>query len=220
MRHIPDVRRCERIQRVPKLRVSELMENLMKLYSTITRTVPVLGFVCDIETERKARAEEEDYDFRLISPGYFLGIHDETAYVISEYLQRFGCACQNMTYRLKGNDACKHINAFYALEDYPLNPIDADMAQLLKAAGWIGSKLHPPDLPKPAKKKKLPHAKSPERKPQPQAATRAQKHDEFAGKTTEQIVRGMSNADVIRNAGRGGVACVAEKKRREKAGVI
>lgn len=191
----------------------------MKLNSAITRTVPVLGFVCDVETDRKARAEEGDYDFRLISPGYFLCIHNETSYVISEYLQRFGCACQNMTYRLKGNDACKHINAFYALVDYPLTPIDADMAQLLKAAGWIGSKLHPPDLPKPAKKK-LPHAKSPERQPQPQATTRAQAHDEYAGKSTDEIVRAMSNKDVIKNAAKGGVACVAEKKRRETAGVI
>ncbi len=191
----------------------------MNLHANIQRTVPVLGFVCDIETERKARAEEGDYDFRFISPGYFLCIHKESMYVISEYLKKFGCSCQNMTYRLKGNDACKHLNAFYALKDYPSNPIDDDMAQLLKAAGWIGRKLHPPDLPKKAKKK-LPNIKSPERQPQPQAATRAQTHADYAGKTTEQIVRAMPDDEVRRNAGKGGVACVKELERRKAAGVI
>ena len=187
----------------------------MKLEANITRTAPTLGFVCDIETERKARAEEKDYDFRLISPGFFLCIHAGSAYAISEYQKRLGCACQNMTYRLKGNDACKHINAFYALKDYPLKPIDQETETLLKAAGWIGRKLHPPALPDPKKRKKLPNVKDPERKPQPQAAQRAAKYQSYEGKTAEQIVREMSLPELRRNARKGGPVAIAELQRRK-----
>ncbi len=190
----------------------------MNLHANIQRTAPAFETTSDLATD--TAGAQEEYDFRFISPAYFLCIHGENAYAISEYKKRIGCACEDMTYRCKPpRDACKHIRGFVRLQEYPTNPIDAGMIQLLKAAGWIGSKLHPPDLPKPAKKK-LPNIKAPERKPQPQATTRAQKHAEYAGKSTEQIVRGMSNADVIKNAGRGGVACIAEKERREKAGVI
>ena len=192
----------------------------MNLHANIQRTAPAFETTTDVPTDAIAAQEAADYDYRFISPGYFLCVHGKEAYAMSQLKKRVGCACPDMTYRCAPpRMVCKHIRNFVALKEYPTNPIDAGMAQLLKAAGWIGSKLHPPDLPKPTKKK-LPHAKSPERKPQPQAATRAQKHDEFAGKTTEQIVRGMSNADVIKNAAKGGVACIAEKKRREKAGVI
>lgn len=189
----------------------------MNLHATITRTAPAFETTSDLATE--TAGAQEEYDFRFISPGYFLCIHGDNAYAISEYKKRIGCACEDMTYRCKPpRDACKHIRGFVRLQEYPTNPIDAGMIQLLKAAGWIGSKLHPPDLPR--KKKQLPNIKDPERSPQPQATTRAQKHAEYAGKSTDEIVRGMSNGDVIRNASKGGVACVAELERRKKAGVI
>jgi hypothetical protein len=154
----------------------------MNLHANIQRTAPAFETTSDLATD--TAGAQEEYDFRFISPGYFLCIHGEN----------IGCACEDMTYRCKPpRDACKHIRGFVRLQEYPTNPIDAGMIQLLKAAGWIGSKLHPPDLPKPAKKK-LPNIKAPERKPQPQATTRAQKHAEYAGKSTEQIVRGMRQA--------------------------
>ena len=188
----------------------------MNLHANIQRTAPAFETTSDLATD--TAGAQEEYDFRFISPGYFLCIHGDNAYAISEYKKRIGCACEDMTYRCKPpRDACKHIRGFVLLKEYPTNPIDAGMIQLLKAAGWIGAKLHPPDLPKKAKKK-LPHAKSPER--QPQAATRAQKSAQYAGKSTIEIVKAMSNEEVRKNAAKGGVACIAEKERREKAGVI
>ena len=191
----------------------------MNLEANIIRTAPTLGFICDISTETKAAAEQEEYDYRMISPGYYLCVHGEHAYAMSAYLTKTGCACPTMTYRLKGDDACKHIRNLAMLPELPLKPIDREMKELLEAAGWIGHKLHPPAPPS-QKRKKLPNAHDPARKPQPQAATRARKHDEYAGKTTEQIVRAMPLKEVEKNAGKGGVACVAELRRRTAAGVV
>ena len=39
----------------------------MKLHANVTRFAPNDGFICDVETQRKAI--EEEYDFFSISPG-------------------------------------------------------------------------------------------------------------------------------------------------------
>ena len=199
----------------------------MKLEATLTRTAPTLGYICDVATNTKAVAEADEYDWRMISPGYFLCIHGETAYVISEYARKISCACQHHRMRLKGDDVCKHLVAFMKLENLPSKPIDADMGQLLKAAGWIGRKLHPPALPKPGKKK-LPNIPAPALKPAPTdaniatvpVATKADRMKRFDGMTPEQIIAEMDNATLKQNAGRGAPMAIAELERRKAAGVI
>lgn len=191
----------------------------MKLEATLTRTAPTLGYICDAATNDRAIAEANEYDWRMISPGFYLCIHGERAYVVSEHLKRIACACQHHRMRLKGDDVCKHLVAFMELRDLPSKPIDADMGQLLKAAGWIGRKLHPPALPKPGKKKP-PNVHDHARKPVPQAATRATSKTKYESMTTEQILRSMDDTELRRNASKGGTAAIAELERRNAAGVI
>ena len=183
----------------------------MKLFANITRTAPTLGFICDVTRHDKAIAEAEDYDFRFISPGYFLCIHEKNAYAMSAYLAKTGCACADMTYRCKGDEACKHIQILCTLNDLPSKPIDADMEQLLKAAGWTGHKLHPPAQ---AKKPKPPNIHDPARKPQPQAATRADQHKRYASMTPEQIIRETPQEMLETFAKRGAPLAIAEVQRR------
>ncbi|MEA3382759.1 MAG: hypothetical protein U9Q87_18170, partial [Pseudomonadota bacterium] len=188
----------------------------MKLHANITRTAPFMEITLDPKTLEESIAEAKDYDFYFISPGYYLCVHGNNAYAISEYKKRVGCACPDMTYRCKPpRDSCKHLRVFCSLEDLPSKPATPEMAELLKAAGWIGKPLHPPEMQKRSKKKP---PKDPDRKPQPQAPTRAQKMQSYAGKTTEEIVRSMPLPELQRNAKRGGVACVAELERRTAAG--
>ena len=191
----------------------------MKLEATLTRTAPTLGYICDAATNDRAIAEANEYDWRVISPGYYLCVHGEHGYVVSEYLKRIACACQHHRMRLKGDDVCKHLVAFMELRDLPSKPIDPDMGQLLKAAGWIGRKLHPPALPKPGKKK-LPNTPTPALKPAPQTATKAERRNKFDGMTPAQIIAEMDNATLKQNAGRGAPMAIAELERRKAAGVI
>lgn len=183
----------------------------MKLFATITRTAPSLGFICDVTRHDKAIAEAEDYDFRMISPGYYLCIHGVNAYVMSAYLAKTGCACYDMTYHCKGKEACKHVQIFGTLNNLPSTPIDEDMEQLLKAAGWTGRKLHPPAQ---AKKPKLPNIHDPARKPQPQAASRADQRKTYASMTSEEILRETPQKKLETYARRGAPLAIAEVQRR------
>jgi hypothetical protein len=186
----------------------------MKLAANITRFAPTLGFICDVETNKKAT--EEEYDFRFISPGYYLCITEEgNAYVISEYNGEIGCACADMTYNRKGKEICKHGDKFMRLKDLPTKPIDEEMIQLLEAAGWSGTVLTPPDRPENRQRPRLPNIHDPERKPAPQAKQREKAKKTYKGMTTEQIVRGMDIKELERNARKGGVAAQAEMERRE-----
>lgn len=188
----------------------------MRLEANITRSAPTLGFICDVKRHDKAIAEAEDYDFRMISPGYYLCIHGENAYAMSAYLKKAGCACADMTFRCKGNEACKHIQIFCTLNDLPTKPIDDGMRQLLTAAGWSGETLTPPDHPSTRHQKRgRPNAHDPARKPQPQAASRAEQKQSYAGKTPEQIIRATPIADLKKFAGRGAPMAIAELRRRE-----
>jgi len=199
----------------------------MKLEATLTRTAPAFGYICDAATNDRAFAEVDEYDWRMISPGYYICIHGERAYVVSEHLKRIACACQHHRMRLKGDDVCKHLVAFMELRDLPSKPIDEGMGQLLKATGWIGRKLHPPALPKPGKKK-LPNTPAPALKPAPTirkspivpVATKAERRNKFDGMTPEQIIAEMDNATLKQNAGRGAPMALAELDRRKAAGVI
>lgn len=185
----------------------------MKLEANITRFAPRDGYICEAARHDKAIAEAEDYDFRFISPGYFLCIHGENAYTMSEYRGKVGCACADMTYRCKGKEICKHGQIFLSLDDYPTNPIDEAMAQLLKAAGWIGARLHPPDLPKKAKKK-LPNIHDPARKPQPQAAQRHEQMKRYETMTPEEIIRETPQEKLETYARRGAPMAIVEVQRR------
>lgn len=186
----------------------------MKLEANITRFAPRDGYICDATRHDKAIAEAEDYDFRFISPGYFLCIHGGTAYAISEYKGKIGCACADMTYRCKGKEICKHGQIFLSLDDYPSKPIDTDMEQLLKAAGWAGKKLSPPDRPEQRRRPKLPNIHDPARKPQPQAATRADQHKRYASMTPEEIIRETPQEKLETYASRGAPLAITEVERR------
>jgi hypothetical protein len=185
----------------------------MKLEANITRWAPNDGFICDVDVYRKASGEK--YDFRFISPSYYLCITESgNAYVISEYKNKIGCACQDMTFNRTGKEVCKHLEKFMRIKDISLPDISEDMAQLLKAAGWSGSVLTPPDRPETRQRPRLPNIEEPARKPAPQAAQREKANKTYKGMTTEQIVRGMDIKELKRNARRGGIAAQAELTRR------
>ncbi len=196
----------------------------MKLEANITRTAPTLGFVLDVATSDRVAAEADGYDYRQISPGYFLCIPDaEHAYVISEYLKRVGCSCADMRLRKKDREVCKHAAAFMALLDIStLKGIDQDMEQLLRAAGWTGKILQPPKRQEQARrsmvgeapKRRLPSVHDPDRKPTKQAATRAEKMQRYEGMTPEQIIRETPQEKLETYARRGAPLAKAEVERR------
>ena len=182
---------------------------MIKLEANITRLAPRLGFRYDVERDKKSR--EESYRFEMISPGYYLCItEDDKAYAISETQKTMGCACKDMTYRCKPPyDVCKHLIAFARLPDVPTAPLSPIYEQLLRAAGWTGSNLHPP-----TKKKKLPNIHDPARKPGKQAATRAEQHKRYASMTPEEIIRETPQAKLETYATRGAPMAIKEVQRR------
>ncbi len=185
----------------------------MKLEANITRFAPNDGYICDVDKHRKAT--EEDYDFRFISPGYYLCVHEGNEYAISEYNGKIGCACADMTYNCKGKEICKHLDKFMRLKELPTNPIDEGMIQLLEAAGWSGQKLTPPKIPEQRKRKKLPNIHDPARTPQPKAEERADRRKRYDSMTPEQIIAEMPSDELERNAHRGAPMAIAELARRE-----
>lgn len=195
----------------------------MKLESTISRTAPTLGFILDVETSDRAVAEAGEYDWRQISPGYFLCIHEENAYVISEYMKKVGCSCADMSFRKKGKEACKHAAAFMALPDISgLKGVDVGMEQLLRAAGWTGTILQPPKRPEQARRsmsgssrQRIPNIHDPDRKPGKKAATRAEKTEMYESMTPEEIMRNTSEKDLEIYAKKGAPLARKELQRRE-----
>ena len=187
----------------------------MKLEAVMTRFAPRDGYICDVEKHEKAVNEE--YEFFMISPGYYLCKSDGKAYTISEYMQKISCACGDMTFRCKEKEVCKHLIKFMLLPNpQDLPNIPEDMAQLLKAAGWSGRVLTPPDRPENRRERpRLPNIHDPERKPVPKAAERAERRSAYEKMTPEEIVRGMDSKELERNARKGGVLAVAELQRRE-----
>jgi hypothetical protein len=184
----------------------------MKLEAYVTRFAPNDGYITDIKKERKAA--EEHYEFSFISPGWFLCVSGENAYAISEYNNKIGCACADMRMRCKGKEVCKHLIQFMNLENLPDKDISEDMAQLLKAAGWSGKTLTPPDRPETRKRQKLPNIKDPARKPAPQAAQREKAKKAYKGMTPEQIIKETPQAKLETYARRGAPLAITELTRR------
>jgi len=192
----------------------------MKLEANITRFAPNNGYICDVEKQRKAVAEE--YEMRLISPGFYLCTHDNNAYAISEYMGKIGCACYDMTHGCKGKEVCKHLVKFMTLKDLSLPEISQDQRELLEAAGWSGTVLTPPQKQQQPKqqqpkqqqpKQQQPKVTEPAVKSQPQA-TRIGNREKYEGKTPAQIIAQMPLEELKRNARKGGVMAVAELQRR------
>jgi hypothetical protein len=186
----------------------------MKLEATITRFAPRNGYIMDAKKAKKAL--EEECDFRFISPGYYLCITAEgIAYAISEYLDKIGCGCKDMTFNCTGKEICKHLIRFMSLKELPSKPIDEEMAQLLIAAGWTGTTLTPPDHPSTRHQKRgRPNVHDPDRKPAPQAAKRAKSKKSYEGKTPEQIIRETPQKKLETYASRGAPMAIAEVARR------
>nr|QNO41560.1 hypothetical protein HEBJAHIM_00001 [Methanosarcinales archaeon ANME-2c ERB4]QNO42114.1 hypothetical protein INBEEEIC_00016 [Methanosarcinales archaeon ANME-2c ERB4]QNO42272.1 hypothetical protein CCKMDOMK_00001 [Methanosarcinales archaeon ANME-2c ERB4]QNO42480.1 hypothetical protein LBOOMNCC_00033 [Methanosarcinales archaeon ANME-2c ERB4]QNO42565.1 hypothetical protein MMDHCPHC_00001 [Methanosarcinales archaeon ANME-2c ERB4] len=184
---------------------------MIRLEANITRLAPRLGFRCDVDRDRKSR--EESYTFRMLSPGYYLCIcSGGKAYAISETQKTMGCACEDMTYNCTPPyDVCKHLIAFARLPDVPTAPLSPAYEQLLRAAGWTGERLHPPN----EQKKKLPPLRDPARQESPRAASRAA--DRNSSSSVAERVAAMGLQELKRNAGKGGVACIAELERRMAA---
>ena len=190
----------------------------MKLHANVTRFAPDEGYIMDVEKERKAH--EEHYEFFFISPGWYLCVSGENMYAISQYMQKIGCGCHDMTFSCTNRAVCKHLIKFMSLEDTQFGDLSEEMAELLQAAGWSGTPLTPPDRPENrSKKPKLPNIHDPERKPAPQAKQREKTKKEYEGRTAEQIVQGMDIKELERNARKGGVAAQAELARREAEAV-
>lgn len=185
----------------------------MKLEANITRFAPRDGYIMDAKKAKKAI--EEVCEFWLISPGYYLCTTEEgNAYAISQYMDRIGCGCKDMTFNCTGKDICKHLIRFMHLKELPDKEIREDMAQLLRAAGWSGTPLTPPDRPEQRQRPKLPNIHDPDRKPVPQATQREKRKQSYDGKSADQIIEEMDDETLERNARKGGVMAKAELARR------
>lgn len=183
---------------------------MIRLDAHITRVAPRLGFCYTVARDKKAR--EESYVFQMISPGFYLCVTATgKAYAISETQKSVGCACEDMTYRLKENDVCKHLIAFARLPDVPMAPLSPVYEQLLRAAGWTGERLHPPE-PK-QEKKKLPPIHDPARQESSKAPARAAARTN-GSRSTDEIMAEMPLQKVKQNARRGASAAIAELEKR------
>jgi len=186
----------------------------MNLHPHITNWAPRLGFVTDLDENLKAHNEASEYEFQKISPDFFLCEHGDNAYVIAEKGKTIGCSCPAMTFRKTHADGCKHIIAYAALQTSPTAPVSSETEALLQGAGWTGDPLHPPATPK-QEKKKLPNIKDPARKPGKQAPSRADRHERYQSMTPEQIIAGMSDAELASCAKRGAEMAIDEQERRK-----
>ncbi len=184
----------------------------MNLHPLSTNWAPSLGFVLDADAYLKAQQEASEYEYQKISPGFFLCKHGDNAYVIGDAGKTVGCSCPAMTFRKTHADGCKHISAFLRVQEPP-DPISPETETLLRDAGWTGDPLHPPAAE--PKKKKKPSAHNPAREPEKQATTRAQQHKQYESMTPEQIIAGMSDAELRRNAKKGAPMAIDELERRE-----
>lgn len=60
------------------------------------------------------------------------------------------------------------------------------------------------------------HIHDPSRQPTQQGAMRAARRKQYYNMTMAEIVAGMGDKELAKNAKRGGIACIAEQKRRRE----
>ena len=175
----------------------------MKLHADIVRRAPRLGSVSDVETDRKATEEGPEYKWWKITLGQYMCEHGENTYKIEDDGKTISCACEYMTYRCRPGEICKHIIAYLKLRSPPAVAPMGELKRLLQDAGMMGDQTQPPAKAKP------------ERTPAPPAESRSERRKRYDEMTAEEIVRGMDDVELNRNAGKGGVAAIAELERRE-----
>ena len=117
-----------------------------EIIDRVSRFVKRFGMIMDPETMNKAKAEAEDYDFRLISKDHYTVRHADKMYVIIEREGQIGCSCNDMTYNRMDGSVCKHIIAFSRLMEKITELIDDADRGFLVNVGWTGKELHPPEL--------------------------------------------------------------------------
>ena len=173
----------------------------MKLHAEIVRWAPRLGSVSDVETDRKATEEEVEYKWWKITLGQYVCEHGENAYKIEDGGKTISCACEYMTYRCRLGEICKHIIAYLKLRSPPAVAPMGELKRLLQDAGMMDNQ--------------SPTEAKPERTPAPPAESRSERRKRYDEMTAKGIVRGMDDVELKRNAGKGGVAAIAELERRE-----
>jgi hypothetical protein len=190
----------------------------MKLHPTVTKRAPRLGFVTDVETDRKAREEGGEYRYERISLEWFACIHEENVYVIEVTGDTFGCSCQAMTYGKTHSDACKHITALSRLDLGEMPPVSEEIKKLLRWEGWIGeTTLIPPaaySTQAGKKKEKRIPIHDPERKPGRKAEDRDERRRRYESMTQDEIVRSLPLAELETYANRGAPNAIKELERR------
>jgi hypothetical protein len=188
----------------------------MKLHHAIKHRAPRNGYICDAATDKKAKTEAAEYTWQVISPGFYLCQHGKNGYVIEESVNSVGCACEAMTFNKNPGEVCKHIVAMSFLDEVPREPVSEDIRKMLRWEGWIGEIiLLPPSSYQ--QKKKLPHVHDPDRQPGAKAEERKVKHLKYDGMNMEQMLASMDDAEIEKNARKGGVAAIAELARRMAA---
>ena len=202
----------------------------MKLHGKVTRRAPRHGFVSDVDTNLKASQEGHEYEYQQISPGFFIVIHGEAAYVIEEGKKHIGCSCPDMTHRKTHQDGCKHLIAFNRRTKDATGTLTDEMADLLRKQGWTGDivLIPPKETETKAKTKAEAKAKTkaeakakkvpihdPARTPGPGGEKRKDDKHRWDGMTPAQMCEAMSDTELRKNARKGGVAAIAEVARRE-----
>lgn len=198
----------------------------MILHPIVSQRAPRLCPVSDVETSAKARAEGSEYAWYVISPGYYACVHNDQIYTIEETAETIGCSCPKMTFRNQKdhNDVCKHVLAFRVLAEPPATPLTEPLKKAFRFEGYIGETfLIPPSAyqRQGTKKKAKPTPKpkpTPETKPETKATEcqeRTHTQDRWKGMSPAQMCQAMSDAELRKNARRGGVAAIAEVERRK-----
>jgi hypothetical protein len=188
----------------------------MNLKHEIKHRAPRNGYVCDAATDRKAREECHDYDYYVISPGFYLCQHGKNRYVIEESINSVGCACEAMTFNKNPGEVCKHIVAMSFLDEVPIEPVSEEVRKMLRWEGWIGEViLLPPSSYQ--QKKRQPPIHDPDRQPRAKAEERKAKHLKYDGMNMKQMLASMDDTEIAKNARKGGVAAIAELARRTAA---
>ena len=186
----------------------------MKLEANVKRYAPKDGYIYDAKKERKAI--EEEYEYWFISPENYLCVSGNTAYAISVNIKDIGCGCADMTNNCKGKEICKHLIGLMRLKNLPDKEISEDMAQLLRAAGWSGTQLTPPDRSTNRRIPPTPNVQDPTPTATPRAETKAERREKYEKMTPEEIIKGMDKNELVRNASKGAPMAIAELERREK----
>ena len=186
---------------------------MMKLDWRIVKRAKRYGFVSSADRDLKARQEQHLYKWYMIGTGSYACVHGARAHVIEETQATLACSCMDMVHRCRDGEVCKHVIAFSHLSQLPVQPVPDEIAVLLRDQGWTGERLllPPDDLAQETREEESTKPTHRTAYTEPEKKEQSAKYD---GLTPAQMCEAMGDAELRQNVRRGGVAAIAELKRR------